>query len=67
MCGATTAEGAAAGGEGATMKTHHKWMIAIALAVSVAAWLAWTMLTAESDLAPHGHLIRPQDRSVASV
>jgi len=49
------------------MKTHHKWMIAIALAVSVAAWLAWTMLTAESDLAPHGHLIRPQDRSVASV
>jgi hypothetical protein len=38
------------------MKTRHKWLLAIALAVTVAAWLAWTMLTAERDLAPQGRL-----------
>ncbi len=41
------------------MKTHHKWLLAIALAVSIAAWLAWTMLTAESDLKPQGRLDVP--------
>ena len=41
------------------MKTHHKWLLAIAIAVSVAAWLAWTMLSTESDLAPQGRLTSP--------
>jgi hypothetical protein len=41
------------------MKTHHKWLLAIAIAISVAAWLAWTMLSAESDLAPQGRLTVP--------
>ena len=41
------------------MKTRHKWLVAIALVISVAAWLAWTMLTAESDLAPQGRLAPP--------
>jgi hypothetical protein len=49
------------------MKTRHKWLLAIALLVSVAAWLAWTMLTAESDLAPHGRLIAPGLQRVAPV
>jgi len=38
------------------MKTHHKWLLAIALVISIAAWLAWTLLSAESDLAPQGRL-----------
>jgi hypothetical protein len=47
------------------MKTRHKWLLAIAIVVSVAAWLAWTMLTAESDLAPQGRLTSPEPRRVA--
>ena len=38
------------------MKTRHKWLVAIALAICIAAWLAWTMLTTEHDLAPQGRL-----------
>jgi hypothetical protein len=34
------------------IKSRHKWMIAIALLITVAAWLAWTLLTAETDLLP---------------
>ncbi len=49
------------------MKTRHKWLLAIAIVVSVAAWLAWTMLTAESDLAPHGRLTAPGRPRVAPV
>lgn len=41
------------------MKTRHKWLVAIALLISVAAWLAWTLLTAESDVAPQGLLAPP--------
>jgi len=48
------------------MKTHHKWLLAIALLVSVAAWLAWTMLTAESDLAPQSGLAAPLERVAAA-
>lgn len=33
------------------MKTHHKWMIGIGLVLMVAGWIAWTLLTAESDIA----------------
>jgi multisubunit Na+/H+ antiporter MnhE subunit len=36
------------------MKTRHKWLLAMALLISIAAWLAWTLLTAESDVAPQG-------------
>jgi hypothetical protein len=32
------------------IKTRHKWIIAIALLIAIAAWLAWTLLTAETDL-----------------
>ncbi len=49
------------------MKTHHKWLLAIALLVSVAAWLAWTMLTAESDLAPQGRLTLPGHQHSAAA
>jgi hypothetical protein len=49
------------------MKTHHKWLLAIALAISIAAWLAWTMLSAESDLAPQGRLTTPGLRRAAPV
>jgi hypothetical protein len=49
------------------MKTRHKWLIALALAISVAAWLAWTMLSAESDLAPQGRLPAPGLQRVAPV
>lgn len=32
------------------LKKHHKWMLAGAMLVSIAAWLVWTMLTVQSDL-----------------
>ena len=32
------------------MKTRHKWLLAVALLVTIAAWFAWTWLTAESDI-----------------
>ncbi len=38
------------------MKRHHKWLIAIGLLVAIGAWLAWTLLTAESDIKPQGRL-----------
>jgi hypothetical protein len=33
------------------LKRHHKWALAIAMLVCIAAWLAWTMLTVKSDMA----------------
>jgi hypothetical protein len=35
-----------------TIKSHHKWLIAVALLITIAAWIAWTLLTAESDILP---------------
>jgi hypothetical protein len=32
------------------MKTRHKWLVAIGLLITIAAWCAWTYLSAESDL-----------------
>ena len=32
------------------MKTRHKWMLAVALLITIVAWFAWTWLTAESDV-----------------
>jgi Na+/melibiose symporter-like transporter len=32
-------------------KRHHKWMLAGAMLISIVAWLAWTMLSVQSDLA----------------
>jgi hypothetical protein len=49
------------------MKTRHKWLLGIALVVSIAAWLAWTMLSAESDLAPQGRLTTPGVQRVMPV
>jgi hypothetical protein len=34
------------------LKRRHKWMLAGAMLLSIAAWLAWTMLSVQSDLAP---------------
>jgi hypothetical protein len=34
------------------MQRHHKILIAVALAVTVVAWLAWNLLVVGSDLAP---------------
>lgn len=44
---------------GGTKKTRHKWLVAMGLLITVAAWLAWTLLTAESDVAPQGSLAPP--------
>jgi len=33
------------------MKRHHKILIAVALVLTVAAWLAWNMLLVGSDIA----------------
>lgn len=43
------------------MKTRHKWLVAIGLGIAVVGWLAWTLLSAESDLAPHGRLFAPSN------
>ena len=46
------------------MKRHHKWLVAIGLLVTAGAWLAWMLLTAESDIAPQGRLeLRPSQKS----
>jgi hypothetical protein len=42
------------------MKRQHKWLLAVGLLVMLVAWLAWTLLSAESDLAPQGSLRQPQ-------
>jgi len=34
------------------MQRHHKILLAVALVLTVAAWLAWNMLVVGSDLAP---------------
>jgi hypothetical protein len=34
------------------MKRHHRILVLVALAVTVAAWIAWSMLMVESDLQP---------------
>jgi len=34
------------------IKSRHRWLIAVGLLITIAAWLAWTLLTAESDLLP---------------
>ena len=47
------------------MKTRHKWLVAIGLLITIVAWLAWTLLTAESDIAPQGYLQRPATERVA--
>jgi len=31
------------------MKPHHKWIAAVALLVTVAAWLAWMVLLTRSE------------------
>ena len=41
------------------MKTRHKWLVAIGLLIAVVGWLAWTLLTAESDVAPQSNLGSP--------
>jgi len=43
------------------IKTRHKWLVAIGLLIAVAGWLAWTMSSAESDLAPRGSVLPPPD------
>lgn len=32
------------------LKKHHKWTLAVAMLISIVAWLAWTMLSVQSDL-----------------
>jgi hypothetical protein len=36
------------------MLTRHRWLAALGLLIAVAAWLAWTMLTVDADLAGGG-------------
>jgi hypothetical protein len=34
------------------MKSRHKWLIAVGLLITIAAWVAWTLLVAETDVLP---------------
>jgi hypothetical protein len=35
------------------IKPRHKWLLAVGLLLTITAWLAWIVLTAESDLMPN--------------
>jgi hypothetical protein len=44
-------QGRTTGGDAATTR-RHKRLFAIGLAVTIAAWLAWTLLLVDADVAP---------------
>lgn len=36
------------------MRRRHRWLVGAAVLLFAAGWLAWTMMTVESDLGPGG-------------